>query len=239
MENSQAIIIDREQAERFCGRMRFDWYLQLANGDTGLALALYRWNNRCAGVVHEQIGYVEAAVRNTIDRQLAAWNLSNCGSASWTDVQTMPKIIRKLLHAQISDAQNLAGGKNASHDQVVECLMWGSWVKLVGLPQKSKNSRLQQNLWRQSLYKAFPNIHPGRQSTDLETDRQSIARKLQFLRNFRNRAAHFKDLTILAGKEEKLINNSLSLLAAIDPSFVTGWFSPAAIRNIVRLKPAI
>lgn len=72
MENSPAIIITRDQAERFRGRMCFDRYLQLANNDADQALALYRWNNRCAGVVHEQIGYIEAAVRNTVDRQLAA-----------------------------------------------------------------------------------------------------------------------------------------------------------------------
>lgn len=239
MENSPAIIVTRDQAERFCGQMCFDRYLQLANNDAGQALALYRWNNRCAGVVHEQIGYIEAAVRNTIDRQLTAWSLANCGSENWTDTQTMSPIIHRLLHAQIADARKLAGGKNASHDHVVECLMWGSWVKLIGLPQTSKSSQLQQNLWNQTLYKAFPNIHHGSQTTDLEAGRQSIARKLQFLRNFRNRAAHFEDLTILESRKEDLINNSLSLLAAIDPSFAIGWFSPGAIRDIVRLKPAV
>lgn len=60
---------------------------------------------------------------------------------------------------------------------------------------------------------------------------------LEYLRINRNLEAHFMDLRNLPKEKEGIIQTSLQLLSAIDPSCEHGWFSPSAIRRIVSMRP--
>lgn len=115
---------------RFCGQFRYANYLEQEDDDPARAIRLAHWNTMAAGVMHEQLGYVEIAVRNAIDRELCDWNMRNNGSPDWTDPSRLPYPIDKLIAKQIKDAWSKL--KNPSHGAVVDRLMWGTWVKLVG-----------------------------------------------------------------------------------------------------------
>lgn len=45
-----------------------------ATGSVSGAMRLYCWNLELLGTIHESLGVVEVTMRNSIDRQLQAWN---------------------------------------------------------------------------------------------------------------------------------------------------------------------
>ncbi len=55
---------------------RLEPYLAAAGSVSG-ALRLYRWNLELSGAIHDSLGVVEVAMRNSIDAQLRMWNRSS------------------------------------------------------------------------------------------------------------------------------------------------------------------
>ncbi|WEV46400.1 hypothetical protein OZX62_08150 [Bifidobacterium sp. ESL0690] len=232
MEQSKS---DLQVALKLCSEARLSRYLRATNGNENLAILLCKQNHAFAGTLHQQIGYVEIAVRNTIDRALRQLSLQENGSELWTEEDNAPTIIYKIIRAPIANARKRAYKKHGStitHDDVVSNLMWGTWIKLVGEDIKIENE-LQRQLWQTALANAFPNVTPD------ENGRKQISRNLCYLREIRNRAAHFDNLDDAAKHKRRIINASLFLLHAIDDDFTHGWFDPAAIRNAVKQRDAI
>lgn len=222
------------QAEKFCGRARFGRYLDDAAADPTLAVALCKWNHRFAGVLHEQIGYVEIAVRNAIDRQLRALARIRNGNESWTCEGNEPEQVLKIIGKQIREARHLTiaahPGQSITHDDVLSKLMWGTWVKLIGLPEDSERTELQRKLWASCISHAFPRAMQD------ESGRQSIAKNLGYLRGIRNRATHFDNLYDAATHKRRIINASMYLLTAIDKDFSRGWIDIGRLRKEARAK---
>lgn len=222
------------QAEKFCGRARFGRYLDDADADPAVAVALCKWNHRFAGVLHEQIGYVEIAVRNAIDRQLRNLARIQNGNESWTCEGNEPGQVGKIIGKQIREARHLAiaahPGQAITHDDVLSKLMWGTWVKLIGLPEDSERTELQRELWASCISQAFPQVMHD------EPGRQGIARNLGYLRGIRNRAAHFDNLYDAATHKRRIINAAMYLLTAIDKDFSHGWIDISRLRKEARAK---
>ena len=223
------------QALKFCGEARFNRYLDDAEGDINTALALCKWNHEFAGVLHEQIGYVEVCVRNAIDRELRIMSRAQTGDSCWTNLEHAPEIVAKLLSRQIREARSAAkvsldATVQITHDDILSKLMWGTWVKIVGLPEASEKTDLQQELWSTSLYRAFPNVSAG------EEGRQKIAGNLGYLRIVRNKAAHFDNLYDAADHRKRVVNASLSLLTSIDKDFGRGWLNISRFRTAAKKK---
>lgn len=224
---------DLELARKFCGIARFDRYLHDADGDFAAALSLCKWNHRFAGVLHEQIGYVEICVRNAIDRQLRQLALDETGHEDWTEPSHTPELVSKTVKGQIRKAVDLAQStrieqRAISHDDVVAKLMWGTWVKIIGNAETTAKTEQQQELWHISVSRAFPNVPQN------ESGRLAIARNLAYLRTVRNKAAHFDNLTTTAKQKRRVINASMYLLAGVDKSFSHGWFNASVLRAMSR-----
>lgn len=228
-----------ELARKFCGVARFDRYLADADGDFGTALSLCKWNHRFAGVLHEQIGYVEICVRNAIDRQLRQLALAETGYEDWTNPQHMPDLVGKTVKGQIRKARDLAqqalrtSRNEITHDDVVSKLMWGTWSKIVGNAETGEKTERQQALWRMAVSGVFPNAPQNEQG------RLAVARNLVYLRSVRNKAAHFDNLSTVSEQKRRVINASLYLLSNVDRSFVHGWFDASALRAMSRERQAI
>ncbi|WP_395152381.1 hypothetical protein [Ilumatobacter sp.] len=62
-----SIIADRLTRERLSS------YLTACSGDIEAAIALYDWNSRVAGALHEDIGRFEVVFRNSIDAALRTY----------------------------------------------------------------------------------------------------------------------------------------------------------------------
>ncbi|WP_125982110.1 Abi family protein [Bifidobacterium goeldii] len=230
-------VIIISQAKKFCGQARFDRYLNDASQDPTTALSLCKWNHRFAGVLHEQIGYVEIAVRNAIDRQLRVMALNEHNDEQWTSEEHEPVLVSKLISKQIREARHLAmaalPGQPISHDDVLSKLMWGTWVKMIGLPEHSERTTLQRELWQLQIAQAFPNTQQD------ESGRQAVARNLAYLRGVRNKAAHFDNLYTAADQKRRIINASMYLLTAIDKNFARGWLDISRLRREANTKNAL
>lgn len=228
-----------ELARKFCGIARFDRYLTDTGGDFGTALSLCKWNHRFAGVLHEQIGYVEICVRNAIDRQLKSLALAETGYEDWTNPQHMPDLVSKTVKGQIRKARDLAqqekgtSRREITHDDVVSKLMWGTWSKIVGNAETTEKTEQQQALWRAAVSGAFPNAPQNEQG------RLSVARNLAYLRSARNKAAHFDNLSTVSKHKRRVINASFYLLSSVDKSFVHGWFDASVLRAMSRERQSI
>lgn len=201
-------------------------------------MALCKWNHRFAGVLHEQIGYVEICVRNSIDRQLRRLALAETGGEDWTESSHTPELVSKTVKGQIRKAADLAWAtrmeqRPVTHDDVVAKLMWGTWVKIIGNAEITGKAELQQELWHMSVSRAFPNVPQN------ESDRLAIARNLVYLRTVRNKAAHFDNLSSAAAQKRRIINASFYLLSGIDQSFLHGWFDSSALRATSRERQRI
>lgn len=216
--------------ELVLGEARFSRYLMDAQGNRDLACALCIWNQSFAGVLHAQIGVVELAIRNAVDRSLKSRCLIEFGTSEWTSAGLAPKDVDALVHGDISRARSRAhkAHANATHDDVVAQLMWGTWVKLVGSGVTSHATDTQRSLWSSSLHNAFPGL-PGD-----ESGRLLLAKRVEFLRRVRNREAHFDNLYAEARNVNKIIGSSCSILRSISSDISNGWLDCAGLRMNAR-----
>ena len=66
---------------------------------------------------------------------------------------------------------------------------------------------------------------------DDDGDRKVIAKNLIYIKEIRNKAAHFDNLYNIAKGKRNLTNALFTLLHAVNESFTTGWIDPAKIRK--------
>lgn len=146
-------------------------YLELAGQNKRDALALYEWSTRTAATAFEIVGHLEVLFRNALDKNLRAhFREESCGipwfllpTPGGEHVAEAVTIVRERLRPQ----------RKESRHQIVANLSFGFWAGLVG-PK-------YEELWRESLYKAFPNSS-GR--------RKQVSTAVERVRKFRNRLAH-------------------------------------------------
>ena len=223
-------------ARELFGDARFARYLRDASGYEDAATALLLWNQTFAAVLHSQLGLVEFAVRNATDRALRDYGLSEAGCAEWTDLGQAPDLGDDLISSDVRRARarprrtvgllvkESSSSDSVQHDDVVAQLMWGTWIKLVGLAAGGPQSAAQQKLWRECLHNAFPGYPAD------DAGRKKLSSNLQYLRQVRNRAAHFDNLYREATSINRIIGTCLAVLSGIDERLAHGWIDTAGLR---------
>ncbi|WP_166645315.1 MULTISPECIES: Abi family protein [Microbacteriaceae] len=228
--------------QRLLGTARLATYLTAAKGDLNRAADLYLWVTQVSGALHGQISFVEIAVRNAIDAQLAIWNTARGFGADWTAAQGTADPLYTLLRKQLEDARGRADvearergsnhrrhGVAATHDDVVAQLMFGSWVKVIRPVSRTESPARQQRLWAAGVSLAFPHA-----SSD-DMSRIAIGDQLDTLRRLRNRVAHHDNLLEVALKHR--LNGMLSLLAKLDPAYPQLAAARSTLRQLIKDDP--
>jgi hypothetical protein len=218
-------------------------YLTAASGDLDRATDLYLWATELSGSLHAQISFVELAVRNAIDPQLASWNAQqHGGSALWTAHNATQQPLYNILAKDIREARRRAekeanlraddhhrSGDIVNHDDIVAQLMFGTWVKVLRPVTEQEAAEPQKLLWQQAVQQAFPH------ATQADSGRVQIGNQLDALRRLRNRVAHHDNL--LEVNVHGRLNGMLSVLAKIDPDYPSLALARSSLRRILKEDP--
>ena len=188
--------------EALAGLVRLAPYLREAGDDEAKAAELYLWAGDLAGALHSTIAFVEVAVRNSLDAQLAEWNTEQVGELGryWALRGCSAPVLYELIGAKRIKFAQESAEKEAhrrpqghprrdalvTHDDVVAQLMFGAWVTLV-VPVSGSPHR-QQRLWAEGLNAAFPGVDSS------DAGRVKVGRQLERIRKLRNRVAHHDNL---------------------------------------------
>lgn len=158
---------------------RLSKYMWAAGQDVEHALHLYVLNTKVSAALMIDLHYVEVALRNKFDRELAArWG------ATWFDDpgflahadQRMKDIIQKALR---DASKKKRPGHPLPPGKVIAELTFGFWLQLT-------DRGLEHALWTPALHKAFaPRKAPKR---------SAFNQLLEKLRQLRNRVAHHEPI---------------------------------------------
>lgn len=133
---------------------------------------------------------------------------------------------------------------------------FGSWTRLMGPVPGSRKTKCEhfrefgrgtqagdesslhwaddaRELWKEALYKAFPNLTKGKVN---DTQRVKVAKQLERVVRLRNRAAHGENM--LNVRTDAYLDAMLSLLSEIDPSVKADMLQQTGnmYRVVARLK---
>lgn len=218
---------------RYLSAPRLEPYLAQTNGNLRDAFALYHWNVDFSAALYEALHIVEVVVRNAIDEQLRAWNITQrhtggkrCSSDWLTDPSPLlRRIIRRDGEKAFQRAQRAAGSSRPiAHADVIAHTTFGLWRYLV--PQSLSRDAGRALLWRESVAIAFVNAG--------KTSPEQLARSLRVLHAVRNRIAHLEPL--LAADAHSLLRHIRLVLAAIDPTVEEWLVSRQRITEVSRQK---
>lgn len=235
------------------GEARHRAYVDAAGGSAQRAAELYEWSTKLAGAWHSHIGYIEVAVRNAIDRELAIWNASqtddqgNPYGPDWTVDGGAAPLLFRTIEKPLNEARENARkeaqrrprwharrGAQPNHDDVVAQLSFGSWSRLVTAPQGPEKARVNASqilLWEQALSRAFPGAVAG------EPGRVWVGNQLEGIRRLRNRIAHHDNL--LDVDTTARLNGSLALLVRIHTDFPALVMGPNTLRQLAAADPRL
>jgi hypothetical protein len=180
-----------EQVALWVGEQRFQRYLNARGGQHERAVGLYIWNARISAAFLEVLCHLEVLLRNAIDRQFSptppAASLSILEPQVWLcDPSILTSESREKVNEAIARLQS--EGKHPTRGRVITSLSFGFWQALF--------SAVYEDLWRSTLFKAFPNGSGAR---------REIASLAGSILHFRNRIAHheaifFSDLKARHGQ---------------------------------------
>lgn len=160
--------------EQHLSRERLSTYIAARGGNLDGAIALYAWNSEITGAFWEHLGYVEVALRNTLDARLTARHTRLNRPGTWLDDPARELTTRARTDIATARARVKAKGKAAIHGQVLSELSFGFWRFLV--------SKTYSGRFWPDLASGFPHA-PSRALTTIETP-------VRELHVFRNRLAH-------------------------------------------------
>lgn len=210
-----------DQIIRWLGEARFRPYLNATQGQHEKAVALYTWNAEVSAAFFELICHLEVMMRNAIDQQFprtdAAMPLSILSTEVWL---CDPEILTDESREKVNDAivRLQRGSKPPTRARVVAALSFGFWQALF--------SSVYEELWRETLWKAFPN-GTGR--------RREVANLLGPVLHFRNRIAHHE--AIFSSDLQKQHNRILGLAGVIDEEAEPYIASLSRVEQLLRKKP--
>lgn len=179
-------------------RPRLSKYLRATHNHELQALQLYVLNTRVSAALLADIHYVEVALRNKFDAQLAA-----VFGAMWFSDPTFLALIDPRSQSILQKAQNDATkhwpkGQAVPPGKVIAELTFGFWHKLT-------DSALEHRLWVPYLHKAF--------SPRKAPKRSAFNQQLEKLRQLRNRVAHHEPIFHLdLLREHKALSEIAELL---------------------------
>lgn len=188
---------------------RFAPFLSACGNDVDLAWTLYEWNARMASALFECFHHTEVLVRNAMMTQLAT-------------IHPLGYPWQKALSSVADAALKRRDGttKVASPDAIISELTLGFWASLL--------SKVPENeeLWRQSLRRAFPGS-PG--------TRDSVHKALTDMKVLRNRCAHQDSLLEFDARIE--LRKLLSLVEWIDPKARIWIESIESVSEVAKERP--
>jgi hypothetical protein len=161
---------------------RLGKYLVASGQSFEQAIRLYTINSAVAEAFYTPLMNVEVTLRNVIDQQL----LTKLGP-DWL-LKPAPFLLQAQLAALI-DAKKKARPQSApathpAHGKVLAELPFSFWVALI-------SGRYDEALWKPALHKAF--------SSDAPLRRAEVHGRLNAIRRFRNRVAHYEPILWRAG----------------------------------------
>lgn len=160
-------------------RPRLSKYLRASNNNPQQALRLYVLNTKVSAAFLADLHYVEVALRNKFDFELAV----KFGPEWFKDVSFLALVDGRsqgiLKKAQKDAAKHWTKGRPLPPGKVIAELTFGFWHNLT-------DSKLEHTLWVPSLHKAFlPRKAPKR---------AIFNQQLEKLRQLRNRVAHHEPI---------------------------------------------
>lgn len=217
---------------------------------------LYLWNSELAAALSEVLGFVEVALRHTIDTQLRIWSAQQTGSELWIDqLDKLPNLqssfatSRRNLYKAADESRKSRRsdhprqGEGINHDDLVAHVMFGTWGTL--LPEKFNANRVhadgtfvqdQQNLqarrdlWKDTLHAAFPMVA-------MDPRGFGTGNKVRDLRKLRNRVSHMDSLLYV--NVENLHNHVLMpLLNSIDNELRDWAVVHSRVKKVLAERPS-
>ena len=167
--------------DRTISRARLSRYMVATGGNLDAALQLYEANVLLSEALFGFLHGLEVAVRNSLhfvfsrDLGVNDWYIDGI-ALPWKYPTPATLVFPNNMRNMIVDARSKAGPR-ASIGKVVAELPFGFWTTLVG-------NRFEE-IWRRSLYTAFPHA---------KVRRQIIHWRLDVIRFLRNRIAHHEPI---------------------------------------------
>lgn len=190
---------------------RLSKYLKASKNNCQQALRLYVLNTSVSAAFLADLHYVEVALRNKFDRELAAlygreW-FKDAGFLSLVDPYTQGLFEKARKAAK----KGLPKGTPTPPGKVVAELTFGLWAGLT-------DPKLEHSLWVPCLHKAFAPRKAPKRST--------FNQQLEKLRQLRNRVAHHEPIfhLDLLGTH-KLLREVAALLCPMTASVMTSTSS--------------
>ncbi len=200
------------QIDPWISDLRSAPFLAAAAGDHDRAVALYEWNVELAGALLEVFAPVEVLLRNAVHRHMRSITPDNA-LRSWLvdgdrlhdeDVRRVTEVIGRIKRSR----------QEPTEDRVVAGLTLGFWSGIFG--------RRYEDLWRASLYRAFPHG---------DGSRNQIAGYVNRIIRLRNRVAHHESL--IEEPVSDRYDDAVGLAAAIDPA-AAAW-----VRDLSRVDAVL
>lgn len=165
-----------EQVVKWLGRPRFQRYVDAQGGCHAEAVSLYEWNVKVSAAFLEVLCHVEVLLRNAIDEEFPATDRQNPLSILDADVWLCdPTTLTIESRQKVDEAicRLHRERKRPTRDRVIASLSFGFWQALF--------SGTYEELWRSTIFKAFPQGNGSR---------REIANLVGPILHFRNRIAH-------------------------------------------------
>jgi len=150
---------------------RLSPYKIRAKNNLEKALDFYIWNTQVGQALYAPLQTLEVAMRNSINRELVAKF-----SDKWYENKTPVLFDEKQFEKITSAIKRYDKGGPVPLNHIVSDLSFGFWSNLI-------DHKMYDELWKQSLHKAFPNRPKG-------TKRSNAAIPCTRLNTLRNRIAH-------------------------------------------------
>ena len=157
---------------------RLSKFLQETQGDLEKAFQLYTWDTAISSAFYGPLQGVEVTLRNALHREMTKLHDEN-----WFDEPRCQLNYSSNLKIENAKKELRKAKKPLESGRIVAELSLGFWVSLLGSGGKKYN--YEMNLWRPALYKASPHK---------KLSRKEAHKRLDFLRNFRNRIAHHEPI---------------------------------------------
>ena len=180
-------------------------YLPAAKGDKHIALRLYVWNARICEALYLPLQFAEVSARNAISMPVR--------KRFGTDWYNNPKFCNLLPDRHKHNLSTTAAkerkrrGTGLNQDHIITGLPFGFWVSLM-------TKAYQNHLWVNGVRGSFP-------SAEKAQTRESIYRRLDQMRHFRNAVAH--QYAIFDRNPQREIQNALHITKLICTE--THWLS--------------
>lgn len=238
---------------------RFKRYLDEADGDESLALALYEWNVDASAAVSSTMSAVEVALRDTFDRQLRTWNMSQGGGVEWITHPegVLAHIVRRTpnqswvnrspetaLHPQWWEAKARDSMKDhlgcvtkhsPTHDDLVSGLTFGTWCFLIPKPLRlgGRQRAPQWTIWEDALNSRDNGC---RGDAGFSASPAVAYHWCALLRYARNRASHLEPMLDVdeLWRWHRTASRTIASLSSGAETMVTG---PARIPQVIRRRP--